>query len=135
MKTLFCYGSLRRGFWNHGFLDPENSKFVGIDEIKGKLYAGVYPFPHAYEEDGKIVGEIWEVEDQTFYRIAQMEIQAGYYFKEVKTLRDDIPVTVFFHKDKRFKQGKLYEDFIDALNDPYFVENTKWFFAEMGLYL
>lgn len=68
-KELFAvYGTLREGFGNHKhFL--KNQKLIDKTVLNGfDMYAVSYGFPGIKEGNGKIVVEIYEVEDQNIKR-------------------------------------------------------------------
>lgn len=79
---LLVYGSLRKGMYNHGLL--EGAEYKGVKLIKGyALYDSGFGYPYAVKEDGSIMAtELYLVDSETFYRIAYMEMAAGYYCAE-----------------------------------------------------
>lgn len=80
MKLIFVYGTLKSGQYNcRRFL--EGAKLIG--EAKTSAWYTLHnlgPYP-ALSEVGKnqIPGEIWQVNNETFYALDQMEKGAGYY--------------------------------------------------------
>lgn len=79
MTKLFIYGSLKRGFLLHRFL--EGQKFLGeaTTQPKYKLLSfGVYPELIQSAKGNGIKGEVWEVDDDCLADLDQMEGSAGY---------------------------------------------------------
>ena len=79
MKRCFFYGTLKRGHYNH-------ARFSGL-HYKNRLELHGYslvqpsglPFPYIIpDEEGKVVGEVFYVEDDTYDTIKRMELGAGY---------------------------------------------------------
>lgn len=84
---LFVYGSLKRGFFNHGrFGFSDVAKFIGpaVARDRALLQLRNLPYPHAVEEpEQEVVGEVYELDDEYALRnISRMERGAGYYAKE-----------------------------------------------------
>ena len=75
---LFVYGTLKKGFYNHGWL--KDSKFLCEASICGyTLYDTGYGYPAAVEEDYScIAGEIYELSKEDYKYIRSMELGAGY---------------------------------------------------------
>lgn len=79
MKRLAVYGSLKKGRYNHSIL--ESCKFIEETTVKGTLYR-ISSYPALIERgDSEYVAEVYEVTDDVYKDIHQMEIGAGY--KEV----------------------------------------------------
>lgn len=74
MFKVFVYGSLKKGFHNHYFL--ENSKLLGKGILKGAtLYdMGIsYPCMKIDKSDNVIYGEVYEVDFETLCAIDYLE--------------------------------------------------------------
>jgi gamma-glutamylaminecyclotransferase len=74
---LFVYGTLKRGFPNHGFL--EGQRFLGeartIDAYP-MIVQGLYFSPVVMPEPGvghRVHGEVWEVDDACLVRLDELE--------------------------------------------------------------
>lgn len=90
MKTIAVYGSLKKGRYNHPIL--QDSEHVKDIKITGTLYSlGSYP---AIVEDGdnEYDAEVYEVSEDVYRRVRDMEIGAGY--KEV-----DIDGAIVYYAD------------------------------------
>ena len=71
---LFVYGTLRKGRYNYDIYLKDNSQFLQEAYIKGTLYSlkgKVYPA--IVEGDSMVLGEIFEVDQETFDRMDEME--------------------------------------------------------------
>lgn len=78
MKVL-VYGSLRKGFGNHYLL--ENSRFLG--EVKTGPHYTMYSFGGfpalSLNGDTTIVGEVYEVDEETMARLDRLEGYPNFY--------------------------------------------------------
>lgn len=71
---LFVYGTLRKGRYNYDIYLKDNSKFLQEAYVKGTLYSlkgKVYPA--IVEGDDMILGELFDVDQETFDRMDAME--------------------------------------------------------------
>lgn len=85
MHKIATYGTLRKGMYNNRYFDM---KFIETTTIDGfKLY-DLGPYPAVVEEDGTIVVDVFEVDDDTKRTIDNMELGAGY---TIKTLTINAP--------------------------------------------
>jgi len=100
---VFVYGSLRRGFGNHRILD--DSKYIGVAYTRPEwkmVDLGAYPgdlgaYPGVVPGKGRITGEIYEVDDDTFLRLDRLESHPSYYRREeidVYSFAPDVPAPV-----------------------------------------
>lgn len=82
MKYIAVYGSLKKGKYNHSILS--DSKFMGDTTVKGTLYR-VSSYPALVNEgDTEYDAEVYQVNDDVYNSIRNMELGAGY--KEVECL-------------------------------------------------
>ena len=78
MKRIGCYGSLKKGFFNHERFG--NMEFVRNETIEGvQLYISKVPFPFAVNDGGSVEVEVYDVSPEHFYMLGRMEKEAGYY--------------------------------------------------------
>lgn len=104
MTTIFVYGTLKKGHYNHTRFKEEGlGKFVDNDSVLNMALIKTNPYyPTAIDyKNFHIDGELWEIEDPNLLTtLRQMEKSAGYKEKEITTLknkkgliwyRDDIP--------------------------------------------
>ncbi|NPA62821.1 MAG: gamma-glutamylcyclotransferase [Methanococci archaeon] len=104
MEYVFVYGSLRKGFWNH---EPylKNSKFIGKGRTKEKyaMYADIIPYVVENEKISHIVGEVYEVDEETLKRIDRLEGHPDYYErKKVKIILEsgeEIEAWLYFYPE------------------------------------
>lgn len=75
MNKIFVYGTLKKGYGNHRFV--EKSKFLNYGVIKGyKLYHTPYGFPAIFksnDEEDFVVGEVYEVDEDTSKDVDMLE--------------------------------------------------------------
>ena len=81
MHSIFVYGTLKRGFPNHGLMD--GARFIGeamTVERYPMVVQGRHFSPVIMPEPGsghRIVGELWEVDDQMLVVLDDLEIDAS----------------------------------------------------------
>jgi len=76
MHRLFVYGTLRRGEANHGLLQSARCLFRQA-RAKGVLVDTGSGYPAMREGDGDVVGELYEVDDETLGRTDELEDYFG----------------------------------------------------------
>ncbi len=117
---VFVYGTLKRGFYNHGFLS--SSVFVGVAATKDK-----YPminveeyFPYLINDKNKgnyVKGEIFEINGETLLKLDVLEGYPSLYNRENIELKMDthtVEATVYFLNRKiDYSYYELLEEFID----------------------
>ena len=81
MKTIFVYGSLKKGYYNHSII--KGSTFVGTKVLLGyQLYDTGFGYPAiAKDKWGSVLGEVYQIEEDIFNSINNMELGAGYVLK------------------------------------------------------
>lgn len=73
-NLLFVYGTLRQNYGNHGFL--KNAHFFGEGKTQDKFVMhcrGSVPFVSESQAISQIVGEVYEIDDNTLAAIDQLE--------------------------------------------------------------
>jgi gamma-glutamylaminecyclotransferase len=91
MTKLFVYGTLRQGKSRQAFL--KDSKFLGKKKTLPKYnMVSLRAFPGLLEEgDQKIVGEVYEVNDDTLWVVDRIEGHPSFYERkpiEIKGMKD-----------------------------------------------
>lgn len=72
--TIFVYGTLRRGFGNHSFLNQSTFKGNAITVEKFTMFcSGQIPFVSRSQAISTIVGEVYEVDEQTLRNLDALE--------------------------------------------------------------
>jgi gamma-glutamylcyclotransferase (GGCT)/AIG2-like uncharacterized protein YtfP len=89
---IWAYGSLREGMYNHK--NMKLSKPITTSILGGFDLYSLGSYPACVKGKSKVVVELFEVDEQTFSRIDNMERGAGYY-SELAT-------------DQMFNQGIIY---------------------------
>lgn len=114
--TLFVYGSLMKGFYNHkGFL--ENAVFLGQAAISGfDIYdLGRYPGIKRSSDTAEahtVLGELYEVNDDEYAAICELEGNGSLYQSETVPAyldgsRDWMPAEVFVYLGRTEEKMKL----------------------------
>lgn len=82
---VFVYGTLRRGGAGAMSVRFPDSKFIAEAEVSGRLYdLGAYPGLLLGESDSSVVGEVYEVDDETLNRLDEFEASSHYRRKQVE---------------------------------------------------
>lgn len=86
MEKVFVYGTLLKGEYNNRHL--ETSTLLGSSEVKGFEMRSLGPFPACFHSDldSKVIGEVWEIDAETFARLDRLEGYPRFYDRvEVET--------------------------------------------------
>ncbi len=81
MYKIFVYGTLKKGFALHRYL--ENSKFLGEGFIKGYDMYQIDWYPVIVKGNCTVFGEIYEVDESTLKILDEIE-EEGVYYKRIK---------------------------------------------------
>jgi gamma-glutamylcyclotransferase (GGCT)/AIG2-like uncharacterized protein YtfP len=82
---VFVYGTLRRGGAGTMSIRFPNSKFIADARVSGSLYdLGAYPGLLANESNSAVIGEVYEVDDETLNRLDDFEASSNYRRKGVE---------------------------------------------------
>lgn len=86
LNKLFVYGTLKRGFGNHGFLS--DAKFISEVKTVDKfiMYEQGIPFLSKDEEKYQVTGELFELDD--FRNVDSLEGHPNSYKREVIKVYD-----------------------------------------------
>lgn len=116
MVRIAVYGTLRKGMPLHYVIAGGNGKFVGFDWIDGfEMYALRYPW--AVHGNGKILVEVYDVDEEIFDTIDRIESGAGYDLEEVETKYGKALMWVWNRKvNKRWYKVKCGDFFEWRLN-------------------
>ncbi len=90
MSIVFVYGSLKRGFANHGILAAHDPQFVGEGKTDRGFAlfgtpSGAYPVvvgPDAGFPVTRVKGEVWEVSEKCLLRLDRLEGHPNFYKRE-----------------------------------------------------
>jgi gamma-glutamylcyclotransferase (GGCT)/AIG2-like uncharacterized protein YtfP len=87
---VFVYGTLRHGSVGAMSLRFPNSKFIAGGAANGRLYdLGAYPGLLADESSSPVVGEVYEVDDETLRQLDEFEGSSNYSRRQVEVLTGD----------------------------------------------
>lgn len=86
--VVFVYGSLKRGFGNHRFL--EGTEFLGAASTSNYVYRmhSLGPFPAVVENgDYAVSGELYKVDGVTMERLDMLEGNGSLYTRKLVSVR------------------------------------------------
>jgi gamma-glutamylcyclotransferase (GGCT)/AIG2-like uncharacterized protein YtfP len=96
---VFVYGTLRRGGASAMSIRFPNSKFIAEAKVSGSLYdLGAFPGMLLNESNSLVIGEVYEVDDETLNKLDDFESSSYYRRKQVE-------ISVGTHR----KMGWTYE--------------------------
>ena len=84
-QLVFVYGTLRRGEAGAMSIRFPRSKFIADAEVSGSLYdLGAYPGLLLNEASSLVIGEVYEVDDETLNKLDDFEASSHYWRKQVE---------------------------------------------------
>jgi gamma-glutamylcyclotransferase (GGCT)/AIG2-like uncharacterized protein YtfP len=99
---VFVYGTLKKGFYNHGFLTRrgEMVRFIENATIRGKMYdLGSYPAIILDDiESGQIQGEVYEITSKILDQLDDLEGVPTLYSKSEIQVNEKILAWVYHMK-------------------------------------
>ena len=82
---VFVYGTLRRGGAGAMSIRFPDSKFISDAEVSGQLYdLGAHPGLLVGESHASVVGEVYEVDDETLNELDDFEASSHYRRRRVE---------------------------------------------------
>lgn len=82
---VFVYGTLRRGSTHAMSIRFPKSRFVAEAKVSGSLFdLGAYPGFLLDDSNSLVVGEVYEVDDETLKELDDFESSSHYWRKQVK---------------------------------------------------
>lgn len=115
MTKVFVYGTLRKGFSNHDIIKEGNNKFLNKDETIDKylmLDTGGFPAVIKNIPYHNIVGELYEVDNETFESIDKLESNGNLFQREKVILKSDNEAWMYFYLPENFVRSFLMEDLV-----------------------
>lgn len=116
---IFVYGTLKKGFENHHFLD--GAKFIGNATTKEKYpmvnVVKAYPYMINQKGKGKIIkGEAYQIDDKILSHLDMLEGYPEHYDRDkIALIVEDIElqaITYFVNQKIDFKNLELLEEFV-----------------------
>ena len=116
LYNIFVYGTLKKGFSNHFYL--ENSRYLGIGKTipKYQMYPSknyLFPFLLKSEPNNNIVGEIYEINEKTLIELNALEDFPNMYLKELIEIelenKEIIKAFIYIKNEENFKNLILKE--------------------------
>jgi gamma-glutamylcyclotransferase (GGCT)/AIG2-like uncharacterized protein YtfP len=87
---VFVYGTLRRDGAGAMSIRFPDSKFIADAKVNGSLYDfGAYPGLILDESNSLVVGEVYEVDDETLDKLDDFEASSDYLRKQVEISLDN----------------------------------------------
>jgi gamma-glutamylcyclotransferase (GGCT)/AIG2-like uncharacterized protein YtfP len=117
MKHLvFVYGTLRRGSAGAMAIRFPNSKFIAEAQVSGSLYdLGAYPGLLTNESNSLVIGEVYEVDDETLNELDEFEAASDY-------LRKQVEISVGTHR----RIGWTYEPSLESYSLRTLIKSGDW---------
>ncbi len=81
-NKIFVYGTLMKGMSNYDYY-LSKTNFLGNAEINGYIMYDLDSYPGIIEGNGKIKGEVYEVDDNTLQKIDTLENEGNFYKKRL----------------------------------------------------
>jgi len=82
---VFVYGTLRRGSVRAMSIRFPGSRFIAEAKVSGSLFdLGEYPSLLLDESKSLVIGEVYEVDDETLSKLDDFESSRHYWRKQVK---------------------------------------------------
>lgn len=86
--NVFVYGSLKKGYWNHDYLNVATTKFIGDGELYGHSLYHVANYPGMVKSSNPnetVHGEVYDINLITLKKLDQLENE-GRTYKRVSVL-------------------------------------------------
>ena len=122
---VFTYGSLKKGFHNHGIVADSVCLGTTATEEKYDMFSfGDFPAVIDTEAQYQIQGEVYKIDKKTLSILDMLEGNGSFYERKlVKVVGFDFDVWMYFIKDESEHTGNM--DNIDIKDDIMFWKNIK----------
>lgn len=95
---VFVYGTLRQGGVRAMPGIFPAAKFIGEGNVSGRLYdLGAYPSLLLDASDSSVVGEVYEIDDETLYELDDIEASSDYRRGRVEVALDNHRMTSWIY--------------------------------------
>lgn len=82
---VFVYGTLRSGSVRAMSIRFPNAKFIAAAKVSGRLYdLSPYPGLMLSESNSSVIGEVYEVDEETLSELDEFEASSDYWRKQVE---------------------------------------------------
>lgn len=99
---VFVYGSLRSGSAGAMSVRFPNATYVTEGKVRGRLYdMGEYPGLMLDGEASIVTGEVYEVDDDTLFRLDEFELTSDYSRKQVEVEHESERTGCWIYVPKR----------------------------------
>lgn len=109
---VFVYGSLKKGFHNHGFI--KDAEYISDAKLNGFKMVSLGSYPAIYQTGNdcdSVKGEVYLIDGFDLERIHYMELSAGYNFNEyiLEAGKRDYEAIVYYMDEKKCLSRKVVE--------------------------
>ena len=108
MNRVFVYGTLKKGYGNHGVMQRAGGRFVEEAVIDGfELYA-VSSYPGVIRGKGLVKGEVYDVPDEGMVHLDRLEGVPYLYQPEATITIDGQDVLVYLYQPELRGSKRLH---------------------------
>lgn len=103
------YGSLKRNFYNHHFLEVDDTVFLADAQVSGFKMYSLGSYPMIVKGNGVVSVELYEVSRETFARLDRLEGFPTFYGRSVvtaETLHCPVEAWIYFGKQEQVRGCK-----------------------------
>lgn len=103
------YGSLKSGFYNHRFLEADDTTFLADAQVDGFTMYSLGSYPMIVKGNGVVSVELYEVSRETFARLDRLEGFPTFYGRSVvtaETIHCPVEAWIYFGKPEQVKGRK-----------------------------
>lgn len=103
------YGSLKRNFYNHHFLEVDDTVFLADAQVSGFNMYSLGSYPMIVKGNGVVSVELYEVSRETFARLDRLEGFPTFYGRSVvtaETLHCPVEAWIYFGKQEQVRGCK-----------------------------
>lgn len=115
MHKVFVYGSLKKGFGNHPLIDNPTTRLLGEYFLDGAEMFSLGSFPGVIRGEGRVTGELYEVDDSTLRDLDRLEGHPTFY--------ERMPMMVTSGDTNERCEGYIYRGDVSRLTA---IEDGEW---------
>lgn len=123
---IFVYGSIKKGYWAHKYLEAGRAEFLGDGVLYGYRLYNIASFPAMVKSPDpieKVLGEVYEVSSLTLEAIDAFENEGIIYRRELMTsFIGDTPTQIYTY----IYIPIMPRDAEKVENNNWQVENNSW---------
>lgn len=103
------YGSLKRNFYNHHFLEVDDTLFLADAQVSGFSMYSLGSYPMIVKGNGIVSVELYDVSRETFSRLDRLEGFPTFYGRSLvtaETLHCPVEAWIYFGKQEQVRGCK-----------------------------